>query len=295
MIRKFTQKVTTYNKVAKVVDNHAALYAGFLPLTQLVSEFKTQLATLDGQMQISQNAKGKLTDEKEMRFEKLVSCALKLSRKALAWAKKNQQADAVHVYDLTKTDFTAPTPAKITLAKNLLNQLEKDLKQLADYRINQADLDALSAAILDANNYSTDPKLKKIKGAEANRFGKQLLKEIDETLDQMQNLIQGEFEDINATFVNLFLHARHIDDIGTRKTKLLVHVTDKEGKPLQDVFVDVLEMEDEEQYTDAEGNAIISGIKSGSYYLKISKDTLSKTAPFTLKMGEQLRQSIILA
>jgi len=243
---------------------------------------------------ISFGAKGKVDLNKTTKFDLLTTLCVRFGRKALAWANKNNDADAIKIYDITKKDFRVSAATKITLAESIAKQLESNLNQLTPYRITQANLDALQAAILEAKKYSSEPKTKIIKGAEANRANHALVRKIDETLEGMEDLIVSEFEESHLKFVNIFLAARHINNLGSRKTKLLITVVDKNEKPVADAYVDVLEMENEEKYTDENGEAPIAGIKSGAHIVEVSKDGAKTDTKFTIKLGEQLRLKVVL-
>jgi len=90
------------------------------------------------------------------------------------------------------------------------------------------------------------------------------------------------------------LAARHINNLGSRKTKLLITVVDKNEKPVADAYVDVLEMENEEKYTDENGEAPIAGLKNGAHIVEVSKDGAKTDTKFTIKLGEQLRLKVVL-
>jgi len=220
--------------------------------------------------------------------------AVRYGRKALAWATKNKNVDAIKVYDITKTDFKASGTLKITLASSVLAQLKTDVSNLAEYRIKKAEIDELEAAITEAQLYSSDPKNKQLHGVEANRANRALIKTIDSNLDSMEDLLVGEYEETESTFVNLFLSARHISNLGSRKTKLIITVIDKNGKPVADAYADVLEMENEEQYSDENGELTIVSIKNGTYNLEVSKDGTKTSRKFTIKLGEQLKLKVVL-
>jgi len=296
MSKFFDEKMNTFNNIDEVLseEDNKQIIAGFTPLEDLIVEFRADAAQLGANFMIIFGAKGKVDVNKTPKFDLLTTLTVRLARKALAWAIKNQDAEAIKTYDIHKSDFKMSAANRVTLGETVAKQLETNLNQLTPYRVTKANLDALQAAILEAKKYSSEPKTKIIKGAEANRANHALVRKIDETLDGMEDLIVSEFEESHLKFVNIFLAARHINNLGSRKTKLLITVVDKNEKPVADAYVDVLEMENEEKYTDENGEAPIAGIKSGAHIVEVSKDGAKTDTKFTIKLGEQLRLKVVL-
>lgn len=293
MSRYFNEKLSTYNKVEQVLAESNTVFNKVVPLTQMVTEFTSLQIQLRSQMQVSVGAKGTLLTNKQERFELMVKLCVRLARKALVWAKKSKKTDAILVYDVVASDFRSGLNA-ISLASNVLDRLRIDLALLKDYMIVEADVDALENAIDAAQLYSSEPANKRKKGAEANRTIRDLIKKTDALLDNIEDLIVAGFEDTNVSFVRLFLSARRITDLGNRKTKVLVHVTDKDNKPVEDAVADIVEMQNEQQYSDEQGDLTITGIKSGSYTLVVTKGAFRVSTKFSIQIGEQLKLKVVL-
>lgn len=86
-----------------------------------------------------------------------------------------------------------------------------------------------------------------------------------------------------------------IDDPVTRKTALLFDILDKENNPIAGAYVDVEEMVDEEQYSDAFGQGEIPGMKSGRMTMTVSKDGfVTQKTPFEIKRGQRLKMRIVM-
>ncbi len=295
MSKYFNEKMSTYNKVEQVLAASQSVIRNVTPLTQLVTEFSAMQLLIRSNMQLSVGAKGTLHDNKLQKFDLMAKLCVRTARKALVWAKKNNKFDAIHVYDVVPSDFKTSGVNALSIASNVLDQLQVDLTQLKDYMIQEADVDALEAAINAAQIFSSEPATKRKKGAEANRTIRDLIKKTDDLLDNIEDLIVAGFEDTDLSFVRLFLSARHISDLGSRKTKVLVHVTDKDNNPVEDAYADIVEMEDEEQYSDEHGDLTILGIKRGTYTLVVTKGPFRVSTKFTIQIGEQLKLKVVLA
>lgn len=263
-------------------------------MVSLVSEFSAGLANLRTNLKLATAAKGGYDSNKSTKFEVMSKLAVKYARKGYTWATATGNADAAEVYDVVKSDFNSSSAFTIALASQIADRLNTDLKALVNYRITKANVDALLASITQAQAYTSEPAIKRKQGAEANRASRTIIKDLDNKLAQIEDLIVSEYEDDEITFVNLFLSAHHITNLGSRKTKLTVHVTDKAGQPIADALGDILEMDDEEQYSDENGDLTIIGIKNGNYTLKVSKDENSVTQKFTIKIGDQLKLKAVL-
>ncbi len=294
MSKYFNEKMSTYNKVEQVLAESQRVFAKFVPLNQLVNEFKGSLLLIRNNMQLSVAAKGTLLTNKQEKFELMIKLSVRHARKALVWSKQNKVTDAILVYDVVMSDFKLNGVNSLSLARNVFDRLVIDVLALKDYMVTQADIDALDLAIKDAQIFSSEPATKRKRGAEANRIIKDLIHKTDDLLDNMEDLIVGVYEETDISFVRLFLSARQITDLGSRKTKVLVHVMDKELKPVADAYADVLEMENEEQFSDENGDLTIVGIKNGTYTLVVSKEGIKVTTKFTIQIGEQLKLKVVL-
>lgn len=294
MSKFMDEKNNTYNSVKTVLSENESIFETYVPLVELYNSFKLDTKQLGINLQVVEGSKGSQNETKLMLFENMVKLAVRYGRKALPWAVKNKNMDAVRIYDVTKSDFKTSSTIALSHAKNVLDQLKIDEKNLVDYRVTNANINELAASITEAENATSQPTIKRKQGVVANKANRVLIKTIDANLDDMENLIVSEYEETEKTFVNLFLSARHINDLGSRSTKLIVTVVDKDGKPVADAYGDVLEMEEEEQYSDENGELTIIGIKNGTYTLEVSLGETKTSVKFTIKLGEQLRLKVVL-
>ena len=294
MSKFMDEKNNTYNSVKTVLSDNESIFETYAPLVALYNSFKQDTKQLSDNLQVVEASKGSQNENKLMLFEKMAKLAVRYGRKALPWAVKNKNMDAIKIYDVTKTDFNTSANIALTHAKNVLDQLKTDIANLADYRITQANITELEASITEAESATSQPTVKRKQGVVANKANRTLIRTIDANLDSIENLIVGEYEETEKTFVNLFLSARHITNLGSRSTKLIVTVVDKDGKPVADAYGDVIEMDNEEQYSDENGELTIIGIKNGTYTLEVSLGEAKTSVKFTIKLGEQLKLKVVL-
>ncbi len=294
MSKYFNEKISTYNRIEAVLAEYEGVFSSFVPLADLVTEFGDLLVLMRGHMQVCLAAKGKLCGRKEEKFDLMAKLCVRQARKALVWAKKTGVPDAVLVYDVVVSDFKSSGVNSLSVAGNVLDRLRIDLAFLQDYRILEADVDALEAAIGEAQAFISEPATKRKRGAEAKRCIGDLIRKTDGLLGDMEDLIVADFEETDILFVRLFLGARRITDLGSRKTKVLVHVTDGDDKPIGDACAELLEVAGVEHFSDGDGDLTILGIKRGNYTLVVGKGALRARMRFGIMTGEQLRLKVVL-
>ena len=121
------------------------------------------------------------------------------------------------------------------------------------------------------------------------------IKKVDEIVDDMEGLIIGEYLETNATLVNEFLASRSIIDPSRRKASLLLEVVNEQNEPIAPDFCDILEMTDEEQYTDKFDNATIKSVKSGPItYQVVEAGLVTANGTTKVKPGERVKIRVVM-
>jgi hypothetical protein len=295
MNKKQIAKSNSFAKLEVILNENTSLVTGYKALNNAIGAFMATKNEIEKISMVSVAGRQGAGDGKSDKQKQMVILAVNLARKGLVWAKENNKLSAVEIYDVYKTDFDrASSTVCVAMAKNIAEQLNIDLSNLKDYRIAAENITALNNAIAAFETESPMPILKRKKTAEANRQLKELYAKADGLVGNIVDLIKGEYDTSHPEFVNMVMSAKAIDDIGGRSTKLIVTVIDAEGKPIAEVLGDVLEMVDEEDYTDEKGELTIEGIKNGAYNLELTKGGLKHIEKFSIKQGEQLKLKIVL-
>lgn len=122
------------------------------------------------------------------------------------------------------------------------------------------------------------------------------MKKQDKELENIKRRIVNEYSESHTSFVNKFLASCRIDDPSTRKTLVQITAKDKAtGLALGGVYCDVLDMLDEEQFTDLLGEAEIKGMKPGTFKIAFTKEGYTDaTVIFTIKRGEKVKVEVEL-
>ena len=295
MNRRQISKYNAYVKLRSVLTENESVFTKFVALKKIQATFENQVDDIETTNIITQDGKGRSSQLKGQNFDLMVQSLVALCKKGLSMAMEQENAALIDFYDVSKSDFyNVPSANVVANARGIIAALKRDVASLADYLV---DIKQINIAEILVNNYEQEspmPKLKIKKTAEANKKLVVLFKDTDLTVKKIVNLIEGEYHESNAAFVSMVLSAKAIDDLGGRSTKVIITVTDKAGKPIEGAYADVLELTDEEQYSDEKGELTIEGIKNGTYNLEVTKDELKHSEKFTIKLGEQLRLKVIL-
>ena len=288
-------KRNAFGKLITVLGENTALVKGYIALEKNIITFNKQVQEIDDTNDISVGGRGRGNQLKTQAFENMVIFVVALCRKAFAWALETKNPKLVDFYDVVKTDFVDLSSSDvISMAENLVKGLENDKANLADYNITDAKI-IEAQKLIDA--YKTEnpaPMVRIKKTAEANKKLVLLFAETDETVKKIVYLIEGEYYESNKEFVSLVQSAKAIDNIGSRGTKVTFYITDKDGKPVANALGDILEMVDEEQYSNADGEIPMEDMKAGDYTYEITLGDQKHNGKFSVKPGEQLKIKVVI-
>lgn len=275
MSKYLDSKLDMYTQIDNQLTEEATVVNSFTPLKNKHQTFSVRLKDLlKKRNERNQDTSG-LSKEKKKTKDDLAEETARLAKLATVWAKDNGKPELLPTLDVEKTDIINASAAN---AQEIATKVEKVLRDnkddMPDAGIDMPEIDGLKAMIGALDTSSVQPRKQQGKNKVANNEYKAEFKPMDELVEDLENLIVGKFLKTNRTFVNTFLANKRIFDPASRQTKLTITVTDAEGKPLEGVYCDLLQVADEEQYTDVLGKATILGLKSGTYTLKLSKDGL---------------------
>ncbi|MBJ7427344.1 MAG: hypothetical protein JHD28_00055 [Bacteroidia bacterium] len=295
MNKRQKAKRNAYGKLLIVLGENTSVVNGYKALENNITKFENQVQEIDDTNDLSVGGRGKGNQLKTQAFETMVTYIVALSKKALAWAMETKNPQLVDFYSMVKTDFDDMSGSDvISMAENLVKGLEKDVANLADYNITAAQI-TNAQGVIDA--YKTEnpaPMVRVKKTAEANKKLVQLFTETDETVKKIVSLIEGEYYETNADFVSLVQSAKAIDTIGSRGTKITFYITNNAGNAVPNVLGDIVEMTDEEQYSNAKGEIIMEDMKAGDYTYVLTHDGKKQSGKFSIKTGEQLKVKVVM-
>lgn len=287
-------KVEAFVRIDNLLEENKDLVAPLIALKRKHDGLIAALEILHKMRTDKKKDTSGLTQEKKSTKEQMAELATQLAKGAYVWAKDEGKTDLLPTLDVEKTDITnAPVADAIVIASNVEKILRDNLTDLGDYGIEAASVDELKRLIADLGKASPLPRQQQGKNKVAHREHEARVKETDDLIDDIEGLIISKFLKTNRTFVNQFLAARRIFDPATRSTQLSITVLDKAGKPLEGVYCDLLQVADEEQYTDLLGKALIQGLKSGVFTLRLTSEGY-KTVELTvdIKRGQRVKVEV---
>jgi len=291
MDKRTASKMNSFQKLLAFLIEKATIFLGFEPLEDDIDSFKTETDKLDKMTQDKEKKNHGAAEDKGKDRAKMALQGMTLGKKAYRWAKKNGKTDLQILFDVELKDLeTGKIQDAIKLANNIYDGLFANLAALAPFRITAANLTEFRTSIDNLNKSNALPQLaigkKKVLGQDV----LVQIKKVDEIVDDMEGLIIGEYLETDATLVNEFLASRSIIDPSRRKAALSFEVVNEQNEPIALAYCDILEMADEEQYTDEFGNATIKSIKDGPITYQIIKDGLATANGTTkVKPGEKVK------
>lgn len=295
MNKRQKAKRNAYGKLSIVLDENAVLVKGYKALEGSIAKFKNQVEEIDDTNDISVGGRGRGNQLKTQAFEKMVVFIVALCKKAFAWAMETKNPKLVDFYSVVNTDFDGIAGSEvISMAENLVKGLENDKDNLADYNITDAKITEAQKLIADYKTENPAPMVRIKKIAEANKKLVVLFAETDETVKKITSLIEGEYYESNQDFVSLVQSAKAIDNIGSRGTKVTFYITNKAGEAVANVLADILEMTDEEQYSNADGEIPFEDMKAGDYTYELTLGDQKLNGKFSIKTGEQLKIKVVM-
>lgn len=274
-----------------ILSENVALISGFVPLKNRHDKLGTLLTQIFENDKDRNSPTTSLTQGKQEKRSGLAETTMRLAKGAYIWAKDENKTELLADLDLEQTDISSGAENKaLALAGRVLDILNQNKTALQGYGIEADDIKELEDAIDDFRKAAPKSRLVIGKNKVKQDDYKAKVKEASDLTDEIENLIISKFLKTNRDLVNNFLAARRIFDPASRSTALSIQVQDAEGKALADVYCDMLQVADEEQFTNLEGKALIEGLKSGLYTLELSKEgykTHSET--IAIKRGQTLK------
>ena len=288
-------KRNSYGKFGTVLAENSAVVNGYIALENNITNFEKQVKEIDDTNDISVAGRGRGNQLKSQAFDNMVIFIVALCKKALAWAMETKNPKLVDFYSVVNTDFDGISASDIiSMAENLVNGLDGIKDNLVNYRVTPENITEAQKRIDAYKTENPAPMVRIKKTAEANKKLVVLFAETDETVKKIVSLIEGEYYESNKEFVSLVQSAKAIDNIGSRGTKVTFYITNKAGEPVADVLGDILEMTDEEQYSNADGEIPMEDMKAGDYNYVLTLNDQKISGKFTVKPGEQLKIKVVI-
>jgi hypothetical protein len=289
-------RLDAYERVLYVLNDYPSL-------VESVSVLKTKRARLEALIEEASQFKVKKLDNvrgntiaTNRLYDELSALTTNCAKVAYVWAMDQKKTQFLPIFDIERSDFRRNSREKgLEMAQRLCLTLSDVIGEMSTYGLTPSHLQKLKQAITAFEQAQPIPR--KIIGD--NKVGRkeliEMVKEIGILADQIEHLVVGLFSENQAEFVNRLLASIRIYDPKSRSTKIIIHVTDTKDQSIEGVYCDLMEEMGEEQYTEADGEAEIKGIKSGKYTLLLKKDGFKeKSLSITVSTGKKTKVKVVL-
>ncbi len=266
-------RLEALQRALEALNGNLSTIQSYKPLKARHLKLKAKVESLETLRNSLSYGTSGTTAEKRQAFQSMRDQAVALSKIGWVWAKEQQDHELMQVLDLVASDFNEATALDaLEFARNVEQALRSNLEALEDYEITAAEVNALKTAIDQSRDLMPRPRLSVSERKSLNESYRSELSEAMQLESDIENLLIGRFMVSHPDMVNQYLAASRIFDPHTRSTQVKIEVTNTQGEPMQEVLCDLLELTGEEQTTDAQGIAEITGIRSGTYTLEIKKE-----------------------
>ncbi|MEI6490057.1 MAG: hypothetical protein WCP52_13890 [Bacteroidota bacterium] len=258
-------------KVFFVNPDFSPIWSPFAKLDDKITLFGTKKDSLDKYIIQQQLTTTGITQDKSAELKKAEKLTVKLARKARVWAKSVSNDTLATLFDITKSTLSrlveTESIAKMTEIHTALNA---NATPLADYNITVLNISDLFAAIKAAKLLLSTPGTAKATTKAGTQAITEYMKEIDDILKDIDDLLIPEYEDTEPDMVKEYRNNRKIDNIGHYLTQLIAHITPLGATtPIQNVIMTIIEL-NRSNPSDINGIALIEKFRAGTYHIKFT-------------------------
>jgi len=289
MTQKENAKNKMYKSVLSFLTASLAVFTGFTRLLQEIKNFTTLNTTLDGFVQSQGKTISGITEGKMSTFETLVKNTVRAARKALVYAKDQNDDNLVATFDVSAKDFTHSTETNaLTLAQNICDALNSNSVALeAGYMITAADISDISDGIAAFAGQQQAPANAASARIAARKSIDTTMKQIDSSLDIIDDLIEHTYDESNAELVEEYFANRTIDNIGVRHSGISAVITDAATNAPLEGAVMAIESLNKTATADINGAAELVRVTPGTYHISFSMAGYTTQTPtLTIEKGK---------
>lgn len=227
-------KRSMYQTVKRHCADNQSVWSSYLPFTDAFNRFEVIFNGIDNYAQVQTLITKGVADDKQNSKDAIATKATDLCGIVRAYASKNNNQTLKKAVDYK---FTSLRRKRDTLfvdtIKTIANQIEENLSNLVDYNISAIDLVELNNLLKGFNTILSSPRGKTTVRKNATTRLSVLFKEADTILKEELDGLVSNFKDANADFVNQYINARMIVDLGVRhRTKKENNTDDATNMPI---------------------------------------------------------------
>lgn len=297
MKSSFENRLSMYKVVIAVMDNQQALWTGFVPLSDLVTELKNRYGLIVASSILHDQSTGGITEDKGELREILVDHALDVALKLKVFGKITNLPQLSSEFDVSRSELLRLRDTDLVTASiNIHGTAVAYLANLGAYNVTTLQLSGLQ---LDIDRFEAAIPLPLLKINEKMNAGEELeghFERCAEVLDLMDGLMI-HYKQVQLSFYQAYKSARKIVDSGHRNTKLGLFVeledgVDAVGTPVVIEKGTVRYSEEVELFS---SQAMFESVLAGLYTVRVEKAGYkSYLGQVRVKTGRLNTESIVL-
>ena len=191
--------------VKRHLDANTVLWNGLPPVAETVATFNAYLSQIAGLIDVQKDGTNNgYTSVIDQKMQVMGANAISLADALQSYAKKMN--DPVILFNVTYSSvgvlLRGKRPVAVERCETILKMAEKNISQLADFKVTQEKTDALKAAIADTSKAISDRDQKAEQSKSATKLLKQCFSNARQELADLGKLLNSQVED--QTFLAAF-------------------------------------------------------------------------------------------
>lgn len=233
MTTKQENKLSMYETVLELFSNNPAIVALILAFANAATSFTNKVSLLQAQVALQTAIITGVAAAKKTRKTALIDQMLFIIGALRAFAKATADDELFNFVNYKRYKLNAQADTVLTqLANSIRDKANLHLGPLADYGITPGVMAAYQTAINDYALFVPKPRTARVSKKTVTKNIKDLIKEIDELLDDELDALAFQFKTTQADFYNNYLSSRIIIDLGSTTAKVRGTIKNAEDVPL---------------------------------------------------------------
>jgi len=296
MTNRQTSKKNMFNKMKVYFkkEENIAVWAGFPRLVQEIDTFINLNKELDKQVRRQQQETKGITIGKDKKFMAMVKLIVKTAGKAWVWANDNNNKELEAVFDIYEADYVEEAEeVAYGKIKNVRDALHENIGSLAVVNILPAHIAAIDMAMAVFRGEQGKPGEARGEKKTGTSFIKQYLKMCNHSLEKIDALLVGEYEESHWEMVMDYKSNRSIDTVGVHKHQgISADITYEDGSKAQWIKMRIVELE-KERLSDIDGHVTTLRGKIGTYHIEFSgSEVVTQLIKATIKRATVLNLEV---
>lgn len=214
MNKKQSNHQTMHLVVVQLLNDNKTIVESEPLVAEEAANFASIVAQITATNQQKQNTDtGGYTTDKNTAINHVFTLAVEISLKAKPYARKNKEAVLLKAIDHSFSDLDdMADDTALTICNSMITALQPHLSKLQPYKVTQATLDELAAAITTATPKAAERDVVDVAHINSTASLVDLFKQAKASLIELDDLVKGQLTATHKDFVDLYFIARRIVD-----------------------------------------------------------------------------------